>query len=622
MIHSLRLLAGALLLCCFTLSANAQCVPDSTIPSLPGIYPNPLPPATGCQWYDESITFRLPEDTTVSVSGVPFTVPFVSFTVDSILGLPDGISWECNLAPDCRYVIDPDSAVQNPIGCIRLYGTPTVPAIYAVQVKLTARALVFGNLIDNPGELYSSLTVDPCSYTGACYTLSLSSSCAPVTISMDNEIPSNGEAGFSYDWEITGPNGYQFSSNLEDPFDQLLTDPGTYVLNYDAEIDTIGYFLDSVRLESIGCTDIADPADLYWIFTAPDGTEIVNTSANPLSNSGNTVPFDLGIPGFMLDTGSYELEVWDNDLLFGDDGCADNGSDASVFFVTPPTGGGSFTVTNGGLSATFFVTHLTQTISCSDTFEIFDVPLAADVMFGDSVVSDSLLFFCEGDSIAIAAGTSDSVQWYRNGLIWPGMHDSMIYVSEPGVYGVESINRQTFCRTLGASVSVDTWTVPTPSIAYDGNMTLLVASPEQSLVYVWYNEARDSVGIGAEFSIPYSGGFYAIAVDTTTGCSSLPSATLQTILTSLDEAAFKMAFEAYPNPATDVLRWKLNVGSEPQSLQISLSDMMGRRLKVVPISPKVGDVSGEFAVQDLAAGMYILQVEISGMVFSKTVWKQ
>ena len=67
---------------------SAQCVIDSGVPNMPGIYP-PIPPdANGCEYYETDITFLLPQDTTVNVFGNTLNIPFIYFQIDSVVGLP------------------------------------------------------------------------------------------------------------------------------------------------------------------------------------------------------------------------------------------------------------------------------------------------------------------------------------------------------------------------------------------------------------------------------------------------------------------------------------------------------------------------------------------------------
>ncbi|MEL7342795.1 MAG: hypothetical protein AAGM67_20080, partial [Bacteroidota bacterium] len=100
----------AILLSVGPLTSFAQCVPDTTLQGTLEISPDSLVDAVGCQYYEEVLSFVLPRDTTAVIGGIPFTANFEYYTIDSVFNLPQGMEWECNLAPDCRYIVSYDSA--------------------------------------------------------------------------------------------------------------------------------------------------------------------------------------------------------------------------------------------------------------------------------------------------------------------------------------------------------------------------------------------------------------------------------------------------------------------------------------------------------------------------------
>jgi hypothetical protein len=106
----IRILLCFLLLTAFWMNADAQCpgcAINSTFTS-PGIYPSILPDGTQNQAYDEDVTFVLFTDT------LGFAVNF--FKINSISGLPLGLSYECNnITNGCVY--DPQSSIY---GCVKV----------------------------------------------------------------------------------------------------------------------------------------------------------------------------------------------------------------------------------------------------------------------------------------------------------------------------------------------------------------------------------------------------------------------------------------------------------------------------------------------------------------------
>lgn len=111
------------------LQTHAQiCVIDSTVGSVPGLYPDSLSDGAVNVAYAQTISLVLPTDTTVNI-GPPIgsiALDFCSFRVDSIQYLPAGLSYECN-APNCIWQIDHSGVVNR--GCAVISGIPldTVP---------------------------------------------------------------------------------------------------------------------------------------------------------------------------------------------------------------------------------------------------------------------------------------------------------------------------------------------------------------------------------------------------------------------------------------------------------------------------------------------------------------
>ncbi|GAB4414651.1 MAG: hypothetical protein OHK0039_22660 [Bacteroidia bacterium] len=590
---------------------SAQCLPDTTVPPVPGIYPAVLPSAIGCQYYESVVTFVFPRDTTVNVAGTNFTFPFVSFTIDSIIGLPQGMSWECNLQPDCRYIVHPDSAQVDTIGCLRVFGTPTIPANYPLVVAFTARAVVFGQVGDNPATYEAPLAVQPCQFTGACYTLALGSNCEPASLTFTNEVSSNGQAGFSYLWTLSGP-GVQYSTSDENPFAQQLAEAGTYTVSYQATIDTVGYILNGASITAVNCADIGSSGDLYWILKDPGGNELVNTTGSAVSNGGSTLPLSTGIGGIFLQSGTYEFQVWDEDAVLADQGCATGamGSGASVFFTVPPANPGNLSVTSGGLTVVFIIDKPVQVITCTDTFAIDSLPTRPLVLaLGDSLPSDTL-YLCQGETLLLSTPSADSLQWYYEGSTQPGASQPVLPVTQAGRYVVEAIDRTSLCRISSTPVLVQVQSVQAPSIAYDGQGLLLVASPDPAIRYDWYRTGVGLIGSGTTFSINATGQYYAVAVDTATGCASPTSVRLDLIVTSLAGLPQGVTtFEVWPNPAQASGRVRVQF-QQPQACTLSLYDLYGRRVWTATRA-QATTWEETLDVGALAQGLYLLVLDTS-----------
>ncbi|MEM7374363.1 MAG: T9SS type A sorting domain-containing protein [Bacteroidota bacterium] len=608
----LCLLGMIVLLFCLPQQLSGQCLPDSTVPNIPGIYPDTLPVAVGCQYFEEDITVVMPRDTNTALG----TFPFNFFQIDSIAGLPPGMQWECNLAPDCKYITHPDSVNADTLGCIRLFGTPTIAGTYSLQALVTAELVIFGNPSLQPVTFNFPLTVSPCQFGGDCYTLTLSSNCEPAVLDIVNEIPSNGEMGFRYDWEITGPNGFLYTTTDEQAATQMFTDPGSYVVNYEAVIDTVGFVLNGVTIDSTECTDLfgTGAGDLYWILIDSAGNELINTIATPITNGTDLLPLSTGISSVFLDTGMYEFQVWDEDSnlpLDNPDGCATgaNGSGASVFFQVPPPAD-SFSVTVDGLRVIFEIDNPMFVFECSDTLEVHPLPDEPALLMDGDTLSVTEINLCAGDTLILSTSSTDSLQWYISDSVKIGSPASDLVITEAGTYRVEAIDRDQFCTTTSTSITVNIVEVPTPAIDYDGMGNLMVLSPDPAYIYEWYQSIIGLAGTGTNFTPTSSGDYTAVAVDTMFGCRSEPSSSRNVIVTSIDDLSTELQhIRLYPNPTSGPFYVELEFVRPQTQLRISLSDVTGRTL----LNRSWKQIGGLFREtierENLASGLYLLTIQ-------------
>ncbi len=584
---ALTLLAGIRL-------SYAQCVPDSLVPSVPGIYPKLLPDAQGCEPYSVDITFYLPRDTTATIlPGQTITVPFNYFRIDTVVGLPAGMTWSCNLQPDCEYDVAPGNPSPDTLGCIRIQGTPTTPATYRIVVYVTANVALLGNQI---GTYEVPLTVKPCIFTGDCYAYNISQPCEPSVLQVENLVPSLGNSGFSYQWNFSGPNGFHFQSIDENPWDLPLPAAGTYYLNYEATVDTIGWFLTDARIEQVNCSDLLDPADLYWKLVDSNDSVWYNTVAAPITNGGGQLPLMTNLPDFLLPNGLYQFQVWDKDQVGGDQGCGGNGNGALFFSI--PQNGDSLTIQSNGLRATMFFSHPVQAISCADTFEVNALPQVPVI-----AALEDTFEICQGDTLHLFIPPADSVQWFRYGKWITFAGEPELAVFEAGDYHVEVIDPVTYCRVASLPFEVVVNETPAPNILLGVNQQFQVVNPKLSYAYTWYEVQDGLVGTGKAFTPTKSGNYYATAIDLFTGCESIPSPVVGMVLAGLEDMGGSLLkFSIGPNPAEEVLEisWELQTTT---SLQLSLTDASGRVVKNITTNGN-GSGSLNWDVSDLAGGIY------------------
>jgi len=137
-----------------SLSQAQNCTPNQAWADTTayGVIPDTIqnfPPAIQNQFYSSDLNFKVPTDATLASSQAPPNSTIQSFTVNSVTGLPTGLSYVCNNS-NCTY-----NGGAN--GCANVYGTPTVTGVFPVTINITA------NVIINPIPLPVPQTV---SFTG------------------------------------------------------------------------------------------------------------------------------------------------------------------------------------------------------------------------------------------------------------------------------------------------------------------------------------------------------------------------------------------------------------------------------------------------------------------------
>jgi hypothetical protein len=137
-----QLLLSATMLFLLTFGANAQCTPDPAFTST-GVYPDSatgLNPAYVGQLYEETITVRVPVDTTLFIGPIPLTLTFDSVVVSDWQGLPPGFTTTFSSPDNVISPIDQGCFEGAATGCILISGTPTIADLGSYQQIITTDA--------------------------------------------------------------------------------------------------------------------------------------------------------------------------------------------------------------------------------------------------------------------------------------------------------------------------------------------------------------------------------------------------------------------------------------------------------------------------------------------------
>lgn len=369
-------------------SASAQCSACTVNIPFPmpvdTVYLDTIPPGQKGQAYSEELTFRLPQTTGPLVAldpSVPAGVTLSGFNVLSVTGLPLGMTYSLDRPIPALY---DETAPDTRDGCVTLCGTPTQSGTFSVIIDVE---VLTGILAPQSAQIPLEFIVLPDSAAG--FAVNVSQGCDSLWVNFTNNITSGGNPNFSYDWDF----GNGLTSSLENPDSILYSDTGTYVIEYQAIVDTFPSQLTQVVITATDCNDDIPPfitgePDLYMILDDSSGTELVNNDPNTTPVVGtapnDVLPDTVWVGSITMEDGApYTLEIWDddNDLGNADDACG-------AYTLTAPLSSG--TLVDGANAIEITVFKFVDTIRTTETIVINDCTISGT---GYEQVDNSLRVF-------------------------------------------------------------------------------------------------------------------------------------------------------------------------------------------------------------------------------------
>ena len=581
-----------LLFVCFsllTLSAWAQtgcpgCITD--LPSLPAdtIFLADAPAGNVGVYYDNDISFRMPKSTdpvNANDPGTPAGFNINNITIISMANVPPGLSWQPSQ-------FDFDTSEETD-GCVKFCGVPLVADTFEVGVIVEA-SLIFGT---QTASFSFPIIIGPEVSNNDGFSMSNSSGCGEVVVDFTNNVPSNGDEGYTYNWNF----GNNITSNEENPIAQVYTEPGIYEVTYEATIDTFGFVLSSVTILDDDCGDLIGGADIYIRLRDPDNEIIFGT--NPVSDT--QIPFNIPINIPLLQEGEYKLEVRDEDP-FGDESCG------NIYFTREDSG----ILTDGGLEVDFEILNPIFTVSTIDTVTVLEQPEAPIVMQN---IPDSI---CTGNSIELMCDYLEDIQWYKDSSILFGQTEPTLTANASGLYWVV-YTAANGCQAQSNVVDLTFFPTPaTPVFSYFENLLSLNDTTELPNNYLaqWALGGMDILGANdLIYCMKESGNYTLTITDADTGCSASysfaytynPDFNCDPVST---EEAFAMAigFTVFPNPSNGALTIQFDLNQQ-KTVLMELYDVTGRR-----IHSELNAAFGAFAVEkdfsSQPAGVYYLRIVI------------
>ena len=551
-------------------------------------------------YYDSDLSFRMPKTTTPVNANDPDTPPGLGInkiTITSVSNLPPGLGWEAN-----QTVFNVSEETD---GCVKFCGTPLIPGFYNVEVVVNAEVLFLSQV----SSFSFPLLILPGTSVTEGFTLANNSGCGSVEARFTNNVPSAGNEGYSYLWDFGNGN----MSLSENPVAQLYTEAGIYEVNYQAVIDTFGYLLTEVVVESVTCNDLFNNApDLRIEIWNPEGERILETL--DIENAQTPLAFNVNI---FIGEGNYVLRVMDEDsgLQGGDDECG------TINFNR--LSNGSFS--SGGLQASLTIFHPVDTIRSADTIRVYEQPDAPQLE-GDGPPS-----LCEGDTylLSVVNGYDSSLLWYQDSLPLIEVEGPVLTVTSDGHYWVAYTNEDG-CSATSELESVSFNPAPDPPIFQNFNNLLtlydLDALPANYNLQWYLDDVLIEGANDLEYCIEKSGAYRLDVTDILTGCQS--SYELQAsynpsypgcVASGVNEQELS-GLLIYPNPTSGLLHLEGRI--ESTEVNIVLYNGQGQVMQRLESLPTGGVLQESLNLYNYPAGIYILEARSGHRLTHLKVIKQ
>ena len=566
---------------------NPSCIVS---PAAPTICPlDTLPPGVANQPYNEDISIYLPANFNDAGSG--YNVDLTQLDILNISGMPYGLNWETSASPS--NIFYPTSNPPNSEhGCAKMCGTPLTPGNYTITINVLAHVNVtsLGGLSQTSNSSFTLLlTILPASTSNSSFTIDNPIGCAPLTTTFSSTHPSGGNPAYSYMWNFGNGN----LSNLETPPLQSYPNAGTYPVSLQTNIDTLGYYLSSLTLNSsTGCDD--------WPFSNPDyyfnlllGGSTIYTA--PYINNSNA-PQTFSFSPIQMQNQSYTVDVydWDTGLAGGDDYCGSisfNGNTA-----------GTYNIQSGNINITYTITHPIVQLNAIDTITVYASPTISSFTF---LPNDTV---CSNDSIKLEINSPDGAtyQWYQDTTALLFATNTTYYAHQNGNYYVE-ITNAFGCRTNSAMQHLTFVTIPPVPTFWRIGDTLQTSLTGYYLQ--WYLNNAIIPGATLNKLTILTTGDYFLTATNPQGCSR-NSDTINYIPignNGIEDLNNLVNLKVFPNPNDGkfTLNFELNTAT---NLSIYFKDILGKEVYSEDFDNYTGKFHKEFNFENLPKSIYFLEI--------------
>lgn len=561
------------------------------------IYLDDLPDGEVNMPYDVDLSFRMPMTTTPVAANDPSILPNIPLDEIKITGignLPAGLSYEPN-----QGVYDLPNETD---GCAKICGIPLIPGTYELEIFLEVKI----SFLTQNTSFQKILVVNGGSSNNNGFSTNQNIGCGELVVDFENNISSFGNSGYSYQWDF----GNGTTSLDENPASQTYT-PGSYEVNYQAIIDTFGFFLTNVTVTESDCNDILSALDLYLVLEDPDGN-VISTA-----NVGNTNPPVMFPLNYEIGAGNYTLTVMD------EDGGIDGGDDVcGVFTINQLTG---TMMSSGGADIELTIIHPVDTIQTTDSIFVYPVPDAPTISVVPSDQNN-----CVGDTITLMASQTSNIQWYMDGNEIPGETNQILVATVTGIYTVSYTN-EFGCSNVSISEDVMFYENPPVPEFVDDNTNLLSLDAGITILpnydFQWYFENTLLAGeTEPTLCIDDSGVYTLEIIDNESGCSSVYFAdgifNSEYFCGEVDvEELIGNSLNIFPNPFEEEIFIELEL-NQIADLNIYVNDLLGRKTKVFHSNSVSGNFRQSLDLSNFSSGIYFLELEINDETLMKKIMKR
>ncbi|MEM6965451.1 MAG: T9SS type A sorting domain-containing protein [Bacteroidota bacterium] len=570
-----------------TTNLQSQC-PGCTV-DLPGnlaadtIFLEPIPNGTVGAAYDEDISFRLPKSTTpvaASDPSVPAGIDLDDIKILFITNLPPGLAWETNQ--------DSYDTNTNPDGCVKFCGVPFADGTFVLDIVLEVEI----GPITQETSFQQEITILPSVSINDGFTMTNSAGCGAVTVAFTNNVPSNGNSGFSYLWDFGNGN----ASIDEDPVSQTFSSPGTYPIDYQAIIDTSGFVLTNIRVIDSDCSDLFSAPDIYLDIIDPNGNSTVTPQ---IVNTNPPVEFAFNIP---LVDGNYTLIVKDDDSGL-------NGADDECDFYSFNKFSNGILV-NGGSAIDITIFHPVDTVTTTDSVYVYPVPDQPEIIYTTPPT------WCEDENIILTSSYSSNNQWLLDSLPIVGATGTDWQVLASGSYTLAYTN-SFGCSAVSEALDIALDPLPEIPLFNNTDNLLEVIVPgilPSNYALQWYYENTLLPGeTGLTYCLSQTGTVTLVVTDNDTGCTN--SFTTQEDFdpdfacgaVSISELIGE-ELKIFPNPFSENINIEFEL-NKVSDFQINVYDLLGRKNQIEAQQNFSGIFQRSYSFDTWSEGVYLLEID-------------